>query len=171
MTFASMRPTFEMQLPYSKEEVVRRVGLELKKPNGCRKCLLFDSYLELHIPASETRYWSPHLSLSFEGDENHTRVHGRFAPRQEVWTLVWTIYMTLAFAAFFSSVFTCAFWMMGQSTWLGSAAILALVGIGCLNLTSKIGQQWSADQMVALKTDWDTLIEQAFLPDTSTHEI
>lgn len=157
-----MRPTFEMELPYSKEEVIRRIGVELKKPNRNNTCLLFDQYAELHIPESDIRYWSPHLSLSFDGDGIHTRVHGRFAPRQEVWTLVWVIYLVLAFSAFFSSVFECAFWMMGQSSWFGLAAILALVGIGLLYLVSQIGQLLSADQMIALKSDWQRLIEGAF---------
>ena len=162
MLFTPMRPTFEMQLPFSKEEVIRRIGVELKKPNRSNTCLLFDQYAELHIPESDIRYWSPHLSLSFDGDSVHTRVQGRFAPRQEVWTLVWVIYLILAFSAFFASVFECAFWMMGQSSWFGLAAILALVGIGALYLMSQIGQMLSADQMMALKSDWQRLVEGAF---------
>ena len=161
MPFIQMRPTFEMQLPYSKEEVLRRIGEELKKPEWSETSLFFDQYVELHVPKSEIRYWSPHLSLSFDGDQLHTLVHARFAPRQEVWTLVWVIYLILAFLAFFAFVFTCSFWMMGQSTWLGPAGILAVAGIGMLYLVSQIGQQWSADQMVSLKSDWKRLIEQS----------
>ena len=169
MQFTPMRPTFEMELPYSKEEVIRLVAVELKKPNRSNTYLLFDQYAELHIPKSEIRYWSPHLSLSFDGDSMHTTVHGRFAPRQEVWTLVWVIYLILAFSAFFASVFECAFWMMGKSSWFGLAAIFALVGIGSLYLMSQIGQLLSADQMITLKTDWQRIIEGAFPSAKSTN--
>ncbi len=160
MPFIQMRPTFEMRLPYSKGEVLRRIGEELEKPEWSDTSLFFDQYVELHVPKSEIRYWSPHLSLSFDGDELNTLVHGRFAPRQEVWTLVWVIYLLLAFSAFFALVFTCSFWMMGQSTWFGPAAILAVAGIGVLYLVSKIGQQWSTDQMVSLKSDWKRLLDR-----------
>jgi len=162
MHFTPMRPTFEMQLPYSKEEVMRRIGVELKKPNNSNRFQLFDQYAELHIPEAEIRVWSPLLSLSFERDGTQTRVHGRFSPRQDVWTLVWVIYLALAFSAFFAFVFECSFWMMGQSSWFGLAAMLALVGIGALYLISQIGQLWSADQMIALNSDWQRLIEGAF---------
>lgn len=164
MPLNRMRPTFDVNLAYSKGELIRCIELELQKPNWIGTSLFFVDYVELHLPKSEIRYWSPHLSLSFDGDETHTCVHGRFAPRQEVWTFVWVIYLALAFTAFFASVFTFAFWMIGQSTWFGLTAILSVIGIGLLYLTSQIGQFLSADQMTALKSDWMRLIEQACPP-------
>lgn len=162
MHFTPMRPTFEMQLPYSVDEVMNRVGVELKKPSRGHHSLLFQQYVELHIPESQLRYWSPHLSLSFEGDGSQTRVRGRFAPRNEVWTLVWVIYLLLAFSAFFAAIFECAFWMMGQSSWFGIAALLALFGIGLLYLLSQVGQALSADQILGLKSDWQHVVDDAF---------
>lgn len=60
--------------------------------------------------------------------------------------------------------------MMGQSSWFGLAAILALVGIGALYLMSQIGQMLSADQMMALKSDWLRLVEEAFPSANSAFE-
>lgn len=162
MRFTSMRPTFEMQLPYSKAEVIRRIGVKLKNSNRENKWMLFDQYAELHLPECQIRYWSPHLTLGFEEDGLITRIHGRFAPRQQVWTLVWVLYLLLAFSAFFLAMFELAFWMMGQSSWFGIAGIVAILGVGAIYLTSQIGQQWSEDQMIALKSDWQQLIEQVF---------
>ena len=51
---------------------------------------------------------------------------------------------------------------MGKSSWFGLAAIFALVVIGSLYLMSQIGQLFSADQMITLKTDWQRIIEGAF---------
>ena len=162
MHLTPMRPTFELELPYSRDEVMRRVSAELKKPDREHKSLLFTQYAELHIPDEAVRYWSPHLSLSFEEEGEHTRVRGRFAPRNEVWTLIWVIYLLLAFLAFFAFVFESASWMLGKSTWFGVAAIIAIVGIGVVYMLSQIGQMLSADQMVALKSDWQQVVDHAF---------
>lgn len=162
MHLTPMRPTFEMELPYSKDEVMRRVGAELTKPDREHKSLLFAQYAELHVPDTAIRYWSPHLALSFDEEGEHTRVRGRFAPRNEVWTLIWVIYLLLAFLAFFALMFEGASWMLGQSTWFGIAAIIAIVGIGAVYLLSQIGQMLSADQMVALKSDWQQVVDHAF---------
>ena len=43
--------------------------------------------------------------------------------------------------------------MIGQSSWSGLAAILALGGIGLLYLMSQIGQLLKTDQLIALKSD------------------
>jgi hypothetical protein len=156
-----MRPTFELELPYPKSEFVRLVQAELKKPQWHSTSLVFDDYAELHIPPSERRYWSPHLSLSFDGDDHQTQVLGRFAPRQEVWTLVWIIYLVLAFTAFFALIFAYAQWTLGQSMWVILIAPLALAGIGTLYVISYVGQQLSSDHMESLRSDWSKIIEQA----------
>lgn len=169
MYFTKMRPTFELELPYSTEEVMRRIATELKRPGRACKCLLFSQYAELHIPESQVRYWSPHLSLSFEPSGAATRVHGRFAPRNEVWTFVWICYLLLAFSGFFAAVFEFANRALGQSTWFGVGAFGAMMGICAIYMTSQIGQRLSADQMQMLKSDWQQAIEHAFPPETNAY--
>jgi len=109
-----MRPTFELQLPFPKVNVVQRVGIELKAPPWNSTSLVFDDYVELHIAPSELRYWSPHLTITFDGDEEKTFIRGRFAPRQEVWTLVWIVYLALAFTGFFAAVFAYSLWILDR---------------------------------------------------------
>jgi hypothetical protein len=167
MSLLSLRPTFEMQLPHPKAELVRRVQSELRKQPWNSTSLVFDDYVEIHIPRSELRYWSPHLSLSFDGDEKHTHVLGRFAPRQEVWTLVWILYLLLAFTAFFGLIFAYAEWILGQSSWIGVASLVAIAGIIILYLVSFIGQRLSSDQMHQLRTHWSDVLGNAYPPVSS----
>lgn len=163
MSILSLRPTFEMQLPHPKNEVVRRIHRELKKSPLSASSLVFDDYVEIHIPPSELRYWSPHLSLSFDGDENQTHILGRFAPRQEVWTLVWILYLLLAFTAFFGLMFTYAYWVLGESPWVvGATSFFAIAGIGVLYAVSFVGQRLSSDQMHRLRACWSEVLDQAY---------
>jgi hypothetical protein len=160
MFFTTLRPTFELHLPYPCDVVNRQVQEVLKDSEWSNHCQSFDRYSELHIPKAEIRYWSPHLSLHLDEDSDGTRVLGRFAPRQEVWTLVWFLYLALTFIAFFSSIFVFSMWWLGKSSWMGVVPLLAIAGIVTLHLVSRIGQQWSSDQMIHLRAECDLLFQQ-----------
>ncbi len=165
MTVAKMRPTFELRLPLAFDETVKQVGEVLEHPEWKGTSLFFGNYAELHIPKSELRYWSPHLSLYFDGNQEETHVLGRFAPRQEVWTFVCVVYLALAFTAFFSLMYTYSLWLLGEFTWFGIVPPLAIGGIGLLYIASRIGQNWSSDQIITLKTDCNRLFEK-ILPES-----
>lgn len=162
-----MRPTFEMQLPLSCEEVTRRISETLQQPSWRDTSLGFGSYIELHVPKRELRYWSPHLSLHFEDHDQSTRVFGRFAPRQEVWTLVWGIYLALAFTAFFALIYVYCEWLLGQQTWFIVLPPICLIGIISLHIASRIGQFWSRDQMHSLQDQCNALLS-AIQSDSNT---
>lgn len=166
MSIASMRPTFEEQLSMSCDEVTRRVSEKLQTPTWRDTSLGFGSYIEIHIPKSELRYWSPHLSLHFEDHGGNTRVFGRFAPRQEVWTLVWGVYLALAFAAFFALIYVYCEWLLGQQTWFIILPPICLVGIIALHIASRIGQYWSMDQMHSLRERCHELLSSIQSPCT-----
>ena len=171
MHLTTMRPTFEMELPMERGEALRLIRQALERDELNQTTLLFNHYIELHIPTSQVRFWSPHLGLSFEEAGERTRVYGRFAPRNEVWTLIWVIYLLLAFSAFFAIMFELSSWSLGRSTWFGIAAIILLIGIGIVYTVSQIGQMWSSDQMLALKSNWQHVLDQVQLsPSRSPHQ-
>lgn len=156
-----MRPTFQLELPCGKEEFMPRLLEALQQSPGGENSLVFEDYIELHIPNSELRYWSPHLSLHFSGDEHRTRVFGRYAPRQDVWTFIWVVYLFFAFTAFFSVIYAYAQWVLGEFPWAAVLVPLALLGIGLLYVASDIGQRWSSDQMHRLGDQWSALLSRA----------
>ncbi len=162
MSLSSMRPTFEVHVPQSCDLVVHQFGEALEKSDWKATSKFFGRYAELHVAQSEMRYWSPHLSLYFDADGEKTRILGRFGPRQEVWTFVCMVYLALAFSAFFSLVYTYSLWMLGEFTILGIVPPIAVGGIGLLYLASRVGQNWSSDQMMALRAECKQLFQQAF---------
>lgn len=160
MSIATLRPTFELHFPVQCSELDRRLRNQLATDEWRTTSLAFDRYAELHVPKSQIRYWSPHLSLHLIEEEDGTRVLARFAPRQEVWTLIWIIYLALTFTAFFAAIFAFSVWMIGQNSWLLIVPPLAILGIACIHVVSRIGQGWSSDQMLALRNDCSKLFDQ-----------
>lgn len=157
-----MRPTFELEVPVGLPTVLERFQGALKNSTWQSTSLTFGNYAELHVPPQETRCWSPHLSLYFEGDERTTRILGRFGPRQEIWTLVCLVYLALAFSAFFALMYCIALWMIGQFTWWFIVPPMAIGGIGLLYLMSRVGQGWSSDQLQMLRAEFNELFEIAY---------
>ena len=160
MSIATLRPTFEIEIPLSFDALNRGIQQELACDPWKATSLAFDGYSELHIPKEQVRYWSPHLSLQLEPTPQGTLVTGRFAPRQEVWTLVWVVYLLLTFVAFFSLIYSYAVWLMKQQTWMLLVPPTAVLGIFALHVVSRIGQQWSTDQMHTLRDDFDRLMQR-----------
>jgi hypothetical protein len=108
---------------------------------------------------------SPHLSFYVSEVDKHTLVHGRFAPRVDVWTVVWIAYLVFIFTAFFGLVFGFSQWMLGEWAWgfgVGVSAILCWVS---LYVVANVGQQWSSDQMHHLRERLESLLTEAGLRD------
>ncbi len=164
MAILSLRPTFTTVIRLPQELVVKKLSDELSRPERSATSLVFDRYFELHVPESEIRYWSPHLSLTLDGDTHHTVVVGRFAPRQNVWTLVWILYLAFAFTSFFSLIYAYSHWILRSTTWVSLLIPLSAIGMVTLYAISQIGQAWSSDQMSALRANWEEIVEKHFPP-------
>lgn len=153
-----LRPAFEIELPVGRDEAISRFKESLEHSSWHFSSCCFDRYAELHVPPSELRYWSPHLSLHFDGDDHSTKVFCRLGPRIEIWTFVCVIYLALAFAGFFSLMYCISMWWLGTFTWWCLVPPLTLLGIATLYMVSRIGQGWSRDQMEQLCHASDVLL-------------
>ena len=163
MQLFSLRPTFEIQLMDSQQDAVEKVGRAYKLVENNKLILVFGEYGELHLPPSEYRVWSPYLAFSVNKKGDHSFVHGRFAPRLEVWTFVWICYMTFAFSAFFGLVLGFSQFMIGARAWGTWIGLCALLFWGTLILVAHIGQQLSSDQMHILQTRLNEFLDSADL--------
>lgn len=156
-----LRPTFDIHLVDSRETAIKKLAAEHAKHPPSKNFLVFGEYGELHLPESEHRLWSPHLAFYFHTHHDHCRLHGRFAPRVNVWTVVWIAYMAMIFTAFFSGMLALSQNAVGHypwGWWIAGGSLLALFAIYA---TAHFGQQWSADQMHTLRDRLDQILKSA----------
>ncbi len=161
MQWFRLRPTFEIVLGDARSEVIEKLAAECKRSRRAEAFVMFGEYGELHLPKTEHRLWSPHLSFYVVADDEASFIRGRFAPRLEVWTLLWIVYLLMAFSAFFGLVLAYSQWTLGQSFWGLGIPILGIVVIVAIYMVAHVGQQWSSDQMMTLKTQLDRTLELA----------
>lgn len=149
---AVMRPTFELTLDLSPEDVIGRVrrGLEVE---GTPRCMSKGWCAELYVPEEERKIWSPYLSVQAEGcpDREGTVLRGRFSPSPETWTLVMFVYGVAWFMVVFGgtlgyvqSASDEAAWGM-WGVWVGLAVVVAV------HIGSATGQRLGSGQMQELE--------------------
>lgn len=163
----TLRPTFEIPIQGTRELAMQRLLEHCRRMDLPSRFFVHGEYGELHLPAEKHRLWSPHLSFYVSTGVEPPRIHGRFAPRLEIWTFVWVLYLAMAFTAFFSFAMAISQWAIGESTWwhwLGFVSLLALLGIYAV---AQVGQQWSADQMLALRGWLDEILRETSLVDSN----
>ena len=158
MSWFKLRPTFEYALPEPPQGYLDKLNTEFKRVGDTTLFIMHNEYGEFHLPKDQHRLWSPHLSFYLEAHENSTTLHGRFAPRVEIWTSVWIFYLAMSFTAFFA--FTLAFtqWMLNLNCWGMWIGLLAIALIGLLYVIAHVGQQWSVDQMHLLQERLNTIL-------------
>lgn len=164
MSWFRLRPTFDIHVDQPKAAIIEKLTFLQNKAAEKSLFLMFGEYGELHLPANEHRLWSPHLSFYISETNLKTTVHGRFAPRIDVWTVVWITYLVLLFTAFFGAVLGFSQWTLGEVAWGMWVAVVALVLWLSLFVIANIGQQWSSDQMQLLRNQLETLLAQTADP-------
>jgi hypothetical protein len=156
-----LRPTFEIELADSREQVISKLESAHRMAEHRDHFLLYGEYGELHLPPAEHRLWSPHLSFYVMERGNDSVIHGRFAPRPDIWTVVWIAYLLAAFSAFFAAMFSASQWQVNERAW-GLWLLLISIAIFCtIYIVAHFGQQWSADQMQALRNRLESILASA----------
>lgn len=161
MHWFRLRPTFELYLRDNRETAIAKLAAEHRRSGDPQLFLMFGEYGELHLPAREHRFWSPHLSFYVHEHAQHVALHGRFAPRVDVWTTVWIVYLAMIFTAFFGITVAMSQWMIRESSWGGWIALAAVMVLVLLYVVAHVGQQWSADQMHQLRDKLDEILQAA----------
>ncbi len=161
MQWFRLRPTFEIPLVVDRTEAMRRIQSHYDSLGPINAMFLHGEYGEFHLPSVEHRLWSPHLSFYVDQQGEQGLIHGRYAPRLEVWTFVWVVYLAMAFSAFFGLALAYSQWSLGGNAWGCWIAVAAIVAIVSLYAIAHVGQQLSSDQMYTLRDRLDTFLRDA----------
>jgi len=161
MQWFRLRPTFEIPLTLGRAEAMKRIQTHYDRLCPTSSMFLHGEYGEFHLPRAEHRLWSPHLSFYVQEEGEQGLIHGRFAPRLEVWTFVWVIYLAMAFSAFFGLALGYSQWSLGGTAWGGWIAAVAIAVILALYGIASVGQQLSSDQMDTLRQRLDGFLLDA----------
>jgi len=160
MVAIRLRPTFDIDVACQRLQLMKRLAAESRRVGDRSLFGMYGEYGELHLPVSQHRLWSPHLSFYLTEAGEQTKIHGRFAPRLDVWTPVWIAYLLMAFTAFFACIFGYSQWFLGETPWGFGVAALACIVIVSLYLIAAVGQQWSGDQMHCLRDQLDGILRR-----------
>jgi len=161
MQWFRLRPTFEITLTQPRADVMAKIQLQYDRIGPQSAMFLHGEYGEFHLPRAEHRLWSPHLSFYVYEKEGQGLIHGRFAPRLEIWTFVWVVYLAMSFSAFFGFALAYSQWTLGSTAWGAWVSIVALIAIVALYIVAHVGQQWSSDQMATLRGRLDDFLSQS----------
>ncbi|TVQ01577.1 MAG: hypothetical protein EA381_05390 [Planctomycetaceae bacterium] len=161
MPWFRLRPTFQISLAESREAAIEKIH-RLYDPQGPDTLMfIHGEYGEFHLPPESHRLWSPHLSFYVHDQDGAGVIHGRFAPRLEIWTFVWVAYLAMAFTAFFGLTLGFSQWTLGETSWGFWVGIAALLAVLVIYVVAHLGQQWSDDQMRLLRTRLEEFLARA----------
>ncbi|GAB5403183.1 MAG: hypothetical protein Aurels2KO_14140 [Aureliella sp.] len=155
-----LRPTFEIAVRCSRDEVITKLEEAAKLQGQHDLFRMHGEYGELHLPIEEHRVWSPHLSFYVTERNDQVLILGRFAPRVDVWTTIWIFYLLMAFTAFFGFTLAYSQWALGHSTWGIWIGVVPVILIALLHVVASIGQTWSDDQMQSLKAQLEETVRK-----------
>lgn len=165
MDVPSIRPTFDLKLAAPPDlamgTIRKRMGPEFQECTmAAGRCV------DLFVAPEERVFWSPHLSVQLEGEGDGSRLHGRYAPHPEVWTLFVFLYAAFGFLALVGLGWGLAQNILGQSMWGLLLTPASLLAIGALVLGARYGQRRTRSQMVALRDRLDALVQDLETPDS-----
>ena len=168
MHWFRLRPTFDIPLTESHDSAVAKLGSAYAEMPKDKLLMVFGEYGEIHVPATEHRLWSPYLAFCVDQQGDQARIHGRFAPRLEIWTFVWICYMVFAFSAFFGLMLAFSQYMIGAPAWGNWIVLISLILWVGLIATAETGQRWSSDQMDRLRMQLEQLLDAAGMQRATT---
>ena len=157
MRISEMRPTFDVALPLPAEDAIDQMHKQLREEfRGCTQAA--GRCVDLYVPEAERHFWSPHLSVQVEEAETGSRLHGRFGPHPEVWTLFVFLYAIVGVLVLVGAGLGYSQWLLGRALWgfllIPAAGLLAVA----LYVASRLGQKLGRAQMSDLRTRLEWLI-------------
>jgi hypothetical protein len=153
-----IRPRFEITSEEDLASFMGRMSLRLRASAGFVCGVAAAGRVELYVPPSRQRLWSPELVVEVRATDEGTVLEGRYGPHPHVWVGYAALFAVVAVGITASLVFAFAEWTMKVSpVALYALGPLALVG-AILYVFAFVGQGLAADQMDELRAFLDEVV-------------
>ena len=151
MSSFRIRPHFELTMDSPPEDTRQRILRLVAEHAAWIEVHNFPSFVGLHVPEEQRRYWSPRLFLSLEpAAPGGTKVTGTYGPEIEVWSVFLYGYLVSGLLGTFSAILGGAQLFVESHPWgfyvTGAMAVVATV----LYLAAQLGQKLGARQTFEL---------------------
>ena len=126
----------------------------LKSSKDRIKGRVVDNVVTLDIIDKDIHYWSPHLNMRVEVDEqrpDHSTIYGLIGPRPIVWTLFMFIYFFIGTIGFIIFSLGVSRWMLGEYSGYLWAAPISILFMLTAYKAGKYGEKLGEDQIEVLK--------------------
>jgi flavin reductase (DIM6/NTAB) family NADH-FMN oxidoreductase RutF len=154
-----LRPSFVVDLPRSPERVVADFTAALSHPDAPVIGKIRGEAIQIGMPPSEVRTFSPSMDIRVEAKDDGTRVYGRIGPQPQVWTTFMFFHMIVAMFGVAGLMWGLARLTANESGWPLWFVPVALFLHAFIAGGAFIGQGLSADQMHRMRSFVDDIIE------------
>jgi hypothetical protein len=118
-------------------------------------------HVVLDVQAEQRHFWSPHMDVSVEKDEDSdlTLVRCLIGPTPTVWTMFMFFYGFFGFMAFVGLTLGMSQWTLQKDMWGFWLLPVAGIGMGLMYFISYEGQKLSRNEMRMMKRFVDRALE------------
>ncbi|MBF0286965.1 MAG: hypothetical protein HQM14_04035 [SAR324 cluster bacterium] len=147
-----LRPRFSLVVPFTSEEVLEIIRIQLAKPEIEFTGKILSGFAILRIPEKEQHYWSPELSLDVEDHENGTLVRCILGPKPAVWTMFASFYGLSIFIGVMGLMFGLSQWSLGLTPYGFWAVLISILFSVVAYGIAVAGQKLGYDQIGQLRS-------------------
>ena len=140
-----IRPYFDLVSDQSKEEVLDTLKKKLTaNPSVSTKYAFNMVYVR---PKADVHFWSPHLAIAIDSEDEATQIRGLYGPAPSVWTMFMFFYVILALLIMILLIIGGANLSLGEPSSLLYLALVGCIMVGTLYAISYLGQKKGHQQI------------------------
>jgi hypothetical protein len=157
-----MRPKFSVELSVPAAEAILRLREGLDTPELRATSMAAGRCVDFLVDRSETRLWSPRLTVRIDDSPEGSTMFCRFSPRPDVWTGFMFVYFLVVFLIVFGATLGYVQQVSDEAAWGFWAVPIGLLIIACIHGASYVGQRLAAAQMLELRAKLASVLSRQF---------
>ena len=156
-----LRPRFHKDVALETQKILEKASKLKEEVKEDYRIKISDNHVFFFITLSKRKYFSPHLHVELEENEDKTtHVKGLFGPDQTVWTFFMFLHFIIGGVFLIFSMIACSHWRLKQPTSLdfGIMALMVVFWIG-LYVQARINRKKCQPQMFKLEALMNRILE------------